>query len=212
MSTLEEQLARAEAEADRKSRYDAHREEQRAAKQAVGARARAEARLQEAFERDLISLDALEARLSLVNKAGTAAEIDAALVEIPDVAEAGAGERALVARDVPASGWAVGIFGSANRTGRWRVPRKLRAVSCFGSCELDFTRADLGPITDVHCVSVFGAIEIRVPAGIRVESSGGGILGSFEHRDAAERPGEGPVLRIHGAAILGAVEVKTIAE
>lgn len=212
MST-EETTGRALSEDEqRRARHDAHLEQRRA----IGARARAEARLQEAFERDLITLDGLESRLAQINKARTSAEVDAALVDVPELAavvevEAAADTRALaVVGEVPRRAWAVAVLGGTSRKGPWTVPRKLRAVAVMGGCELDFTQARFGAVTDVHCVALMGGIEIKVPPGVRVESNGVGILGGFEHgADAPAVPGQ-PVLRIHGAAIMGGVDIRAV--
>lgn len=219
-STIAEQRARAEGEAAREDRYAAHREERRA----IGARAAAEARLQAAFEGDLIELPALEARLAEVNRAQTVAEVDAAMAGVPDLEaveqseqraraiEAARQQTALAPGEVAATGWAVAVMGGTQRSGRWRVPRKLRVVALMGGCDLDFTRAELGPVTDVYCVAAMGGVDIKVPAGLRVESNGIGLLGGFGHPDAADGDPSRPLLRIHGLAILGGVDIKTVAE
>ncbi len=218
--SIEETAERPQSEDERRrARHEAHLAERRA----IGARARAEARLQEAFERDLIGLDALEIRLAQVNKARTPDAIDAALVDIPALAEiveadaqseaeapAAAPSTALAVGEVPRAAWAIGVLGGSVRKGQWTVPRRLRAVALLGGCELDFTQARFGPETDVHCVSVMGGVEIKVPPGVRVESNGIGILGGFENTsDGGPRPGQ-PVLRVHGVALMGGVEIKTV--
>lgn len=204
MSTREETRGRASEDDRRRARYDEHRAERRA----IGARARAEARLQAAFERDALSLAELESRLVAVNKATTSAEIDTALVDVPELDEVDAPAPTALAT-APTSGWAVAVLGGTKRSGRWRVPRRLRAVAALGGCELDFRQAELGPETDVHCVAVMGGIEIKVPPSVRVEGGGVGILGGFEHGHAGSTHPDAPVLRIHGLALMGGVEIKT---
>lgn len=224
MSTLDEKRAQSAAEAQRQARYDAHR----AQKRAIGARARAEARLQAAFEADLLSVHELESRLMAVNKAATVAEIETLLADVPlldeplEAAETGQAvgaaqadalaraPTAAVVADVPRSGWAVAILGGTKRAGRWRVPRRLRAFATLGGCELDFTRAELGPETDVHCFALMGGVEIKVPPGVRVEGNGVGILGGFEQVESSAAGSGAPVLRIHGLAVMGGVEIKTV--
>lgn len=227
MSSLDEKRGQADPEAQRQARYDAHRAEKRA----IGARARAEARLQAAFEADLLSVHALERRLMAVNKAATVAEIETLLADVPLTDEpideaagqatrsaAGQGTATALARapstaiaaEVPRGGWAIAVLGGTSRAGRWRVPRRLRAVAALGGCELDFTEAQLGAETDVHCFAFMGGIEIKVPPGVRVEGNGVGILGGFEQSPGGD-PGPGaPVLRIHGVALMGGVEVRVV--
>ncbi len=235
MSTLEDRRGAGSPEAQRQARYDTHLEEKRA----VGARARAEARLQAAFEADLLSVHALESRLMAVNKARTVAEIDAVLADVPLLdeplleqpleASAGASAGALagtqagaqtqlpahatptaIAAEVPRSGWTLALLGGTVRKGRWRVPRRLRVVATLGGCELDFTSAELGAETDITCVAVMGGVEIKVPPGVRVEGNGVGILGGFEQGHRGGADPGAPVLRIGGLALMGGVEVRTV--
>ncbi|MCB9543596.1 MAG: DUF1707 domain-containing protein [Myxococcales bacterium] len=190
----------------------------------TGARARAEARLQQAFEDEDITLDTLEDRLRAVQRASTLAEIEAQIADLPDEApvdgEAGALAPASItavaarrrAAMVPASerpqrGWTLAILGGTVRKGKWRVPAKLRAVAALGGVELDLRDAILGPVTEITAVAVMGGVEIKVPAEARVECDGAGILGGFEHRTGDGVPG-GPLIRIRGAAIMGGVDVR----
>lgn len=224
MSTLEDRRSAGTPEEQRQARYDAHREQKRA----IGARARAEARLQAAFEADLLPVHELESRLMAVNKARTSAEIDELLADVPlldepldDVSTAAvrAGMQTqlpatkattAVVADVPRSGWTVAVLGGTSRKGRWRVPRRLRVFATLGGCELDFTEAELGAETVITCVAVMGGVEIKVPPGVRVEGNGVGILGGFEQAHGGPADSGAPVLRIGGLALMGGVEIKTV--
>jgi hypothetical protein len=80
----------------------------------------------------------------------------------------------------------------------------------MGGVELDFREAILAPgVTEVHAFAFWGGVQILAPPDVRVECSGLGIMGGFEHREDASLPFDpsAPVLRITGIAVMGGVEV-----
>jgi hypothetical protein len=102
-------------------------------------------------------------------------------------------------------------MGGATRRGRWTPARKITAVAMMGGVELDFREAVFGPgVTEVQAFAFWGGIEVIAPPDVRVECSGVGIMGGFDHRqEIAEAPADGaPVLRITGVAMMGGVDVK----
>lgn len=179
----------------------------------IGARARAEARLQRAFEQEDISLDVLEERLLAVQRATSLAAIDAVVADLPDEAVEAAEDHAPASTalakvgEVPKGGWAIAILGGSSRKGRMTVPTRLRAVAALGGVELDLRDAVFGPVTTITAVSVMGGVEIKLPESVRVEASGVGILGGFEN-NSHDGPPDAPLVRIRGAAVMGGVEVR----
>jgi hypothetical protein len=80
----------------------------------------------------------------------------------------------------------------------------------MGGTELDFREAVLSPgVTEVHCYTVWGGIEIIVPPGINVESHGLALLGGFEHAGDGGAPADvgAPTLRITGVAFMAGVDI-----
>lgn len=208
------------------STLEKHRARPGEERRQMGARAWAEARLQQAFELEDISFEELEKRLLAVQRASTLAEIDVQVADLPeeevdaaDAASEAAGGRSSTAlatqtraamlpvSEQPKSGWAFAIIGGTARKGRWRVPAKLRAVAALGGIELDLRDALLGPVTEITAIAVMGGVHIRVPQGARVEAAGAGILGGFDHKDNGGVAG-GPLIRVRGAAIMGGVDVQ----
>lgn len=102
------------------------------------------------------------------------------------------------------------IFSGTDRKGVWNPPRKLHTIAVFGGSDIDLRDARIPPGgMRIIAFALFGAVDIIVPDGVRVEASGGGIFGAFEGHDQPESyESDAPVIRVEGAAIFGAVEVK----
>jgi predicted membrane protein len=73
--------------------------------------------------------------------------------------------------------------------------------------ELDLTEATFEPgVTTIDVRAFMGYVQIRFPAGVRVESAGRALFGYFAIKGGA--PGNAPsVVRITGRAALGFAEV-----
>jgi hypothetical protein len=82
------------------------------------------------------------------------------------------------------------------------------ATAIFGGVELDLRPARLDPAGATLAVTaVFGGVDIVVPRGWRVETSGSPIFGGFDVK--VDPPsGDGPVLRVDGTVLFGGVEIK----
>jgi class 3 adenylate cyclase len=129
----------------------------------------------------------------------------------------------LVTRDLPAqpSPGAVDIGGEtssvlaimsgANRSGRWRLGKRCRAIAVMGGCKLDLRGAELtaqDPV--IRAVSVMGGIEIIVPEGIPVEVTGLALMGGKSVRIKDVVPATGaPRLHVRVLAFMGGVSVRS---
>lgn len=106
----------------------------------------------------------------------------------------------------------VAVMSGVDRKGPWRVPESSTAFAMMGGINLDLRDAILsGPVTTITAVAFMGGIEIIVPAGLRVESSGMGFMGAFENNAVMNEhlPPEAPLLRVRGFAMMGGVEIRT---
>ena len=85
------------------------------------------------------------------------------------------------------------------------VPRNLKLRVRLGYVELDLTQATFGPgVTTIDVGAFMGYVQIRFPAGVRVETSGRALFGYFAIKGAvSDAPA---IVKITGRARFGFVE------
>lgn len=170
------------------------------------------ARLCEHFASDHLEAEELEDLIDRAHRARTVAALDELLVGLPSLAPTPS--TGVQVRRTPAEGehqLVVAVMGGAERKGGWAPAANIYVTAVMGGAVLDFRNARLAPgLTNVYVLAIMGGVEIIVPAGLRVESNGIGIMGGFDHADQphGSPAAAGPVLRISGAAIMGGVEIK----
>ena len=175
----------------------------------------------DAFARDEMELADFERRVEAAHRAESTAELDRLLADVsprPVPARAGRPDAALPARRaVPLPGQVrerevvAGVMGGSTRAGRWTPARRVTAIGVMGGVELDFREAALAPgVTEVHAFAFWGGVQIVAPPDVRIECTGVGIMGGFDHRDdvATTNDPNAPVLRVTGLAIMGGVEIR----
>ena len=178
------------------------------------ARARIIGRLGDHFAREHLTLQELEGRLERAYRATDIRTLDALVADLPAEPAPAAVERAAPGaptRDRAPSKTILALAGGVVRRGRWLVPRRLRAVAIMGVVELDLRDAALGPgVTEIRALALMGAVVVRVPPGVILESDGVAILGGFEDqlRTPATGDANAPVVRVSGLALMGGVETK----
>lgn len=173
-------------------------------------------RLSDAFAADQLPLDQLESRMSLVWRAGTPAELDELVADLPAPAAVPA---VATASAPPATGTEksktlVAVMGGVVRRGHWRVPRSINAVAVMGGVELDLREAVLSAeVTEINVVAIMGAVQLIVPPNVRLDSDGFAFLGGFEDQLALPASGSEstPTVRLRGFAFMGGVEAKVLA-
>ena len=114
---------------------------------------------------------------------------------------------------VPPTRGVTAFLSAQSRAGDWILPRLFRAVSFWGSVEIDLTCARFGPgASTIEVVAIMGSIEVFVPPDVRIECDGDALLGSFEVQGRKwSMPGpDAPLVHITGTAYLGSVEVKIV--
>jgi Domain of unknown function (DUF1707)/Cell wall-active antibiotics response 4TMS YvqF len=85
------------------------------------------------------------------------------------------------------------------------LPRELALRARLGYVELDLTQASFKPgVTTINARAFMGYVEIRLPAGVRVDSAGRALFGFFSLK--GEPSDSGPVVRIVGRPVFGFVE------
>jgi len=167
--------------------------------------------LTRSYADDTISLDEFERRTAAVFAARSTVELAQVVADLPAPEPRSRSPRAPTgaAPDaVPAKGRIVAMLSSNEGQGMHTVPRHLDIVARLGSVELDLRDAAFGSGVTEIAMSVFmGSVELTVPLGARVETTGSAILGSFStNASRTGAPGADVVIRITGRAIFGSVE------
>jgi hypothetical protein len=79
----------------------------------------------------------------------------------------------------------------------------------FGGIELDLTDAEMKNGATVDVFTAFGGIDIRVPDGWIIKTSGLPIFGGWEDKTRKPRDAnKAPVLNIAGTCLFGGVSIK----
>lgn len=185
-------------------------------------RERAVDRLRAHYVRDDIDVDTYERLVDVAWAAESKADLDQLISRLPALPESedpasssAVAPRRRTALASPAeqkdNGWQISILSGSERKGSWVPPKKLHTVALMGGAGLDFREARFAPgLTEVRILAVMGGVEVIVPPGITVETSGFGIMGGFDgHSQTVPNDDpSAPVLRIHGLAVMGGIEVK----
>jgi hypothetical protein len=158
------------------------------------------------FAADQIAEADLERRLDRVYRAMTVAELHAVLADLPALASSGA--TPTLATDSAPERVAAFLSGQ-DRKMSGVVPRELLLRARLGYVELDLTRATFAPgVTTIDVRAFMGYVQIRFPAGVRVESDGHAVIGFFSLKGAAtgETEPAASVVRVTGRASFGFAE------
>jgi len=182
----------------------------------------------EAFARDELVVEEFEQRVELVHRADNMDQLRVIVADLPSAnppvkshsrtpvvpysePPVGLAPRpTLPPESMPEHSVVVGILGGGGRSGAWVPARQNWVAGVLGGCTLDFREAQLGPgVTEVRVFVVCGGVEILVPPDVRVECSGIGILGGFDHQQtlSSTTDPEAPVIRVTGVAIMGGASV-----
>jgi hypothetical protein len=81
------------------------------------------------------------------------------------------------------------------------------ALAWFGGIELDLREAQLAPGARLSVNTLFGGIDIKTPAGWRIESSLKAVMGGVDARVPDPPDPDAPVLTLEGTAVFGGVSV-----
>jgi DUF1707 SHOCT-like domain len=156
------------------------------------------------YANDRVTETDLEDRLDRVYRAQTAAELAAVIADLPAFGAAPAPPA--VAAPVQRVG---ALLSGQERRVTGLVPAELALRARLGYVELDLTRATFTPgVTHIDVRAFMGYVQIRFPAGIRVESDGHAFAGFFSLKGAdREAPGgAASVVRVTGRATFGFAE------
>ncbi len=101
------------------------------------------------------------------------------------------------------------MFGSMEREGRIRMPRRAGCFVMFGNIDLDLRQATLeGDVITIAAYGMFGAIDIYVPDGVEIDLHGISLFGHKRTRGNDPPPAPGtPLLRVYAVAIFAGIDV-----
>ena len=84
-----------------------------------------------------------------------------------------------------------------------------KATALFGGIELDLTDAQIKKSATLDIFTAFGGVDIRVPDGWEIKTSGLPVFGGWEDKTRNPKVDKGaPVLHIAGTCIFGGVSIK----
>jgi hypothetical protein len=171
------------------------------------------------FAADHLEAEELEQLIDQAHEARTVAELEGLVSSLPVLARdaritaedsAGRSYSPVPAHDRAEHQAVLALMGGAERKGAWTPARQVYVAAMMGGVDLDFREAHLDPgVTEVYVFALMGGVDIVVPPGVRVDSSGIGLMGGFEHANQGKMPVDTsvPVLRIMGLALMGGVDI-----
>lgn len=175
-------------------------------------RKEAEERLQWCYAHNHISIEILEQRLEALHKTDDKIKIIELVQDLPSPTpveeESNADNRWYHSGTGKKSENYFSLLGSNKRKGAWDVPAEMDVAVVLGSQELDFREARFPRKTvRIKAFTFMGSIEIKLPRGVQISTSGIPILGSIENK--VESDASGPRIEVEGFAVLGSISAVT---
>lgn len=175
-------------------------------------RKEAEERLQWCYAHSHISIDILEQRLEALHKTDDKIKIIELVQDLP--APTPTNEESSAENSWYYSGTGkkaenyFSLLGSNNQKGAWDVPAQMDVVAVLGSQVLDFREARFPrKIVRIKAFTFMGSIDLKLPKGVQVSTSGVPILGSIENK--VDSDASGPRIEVEGFALLGSISAFT---
>jgi hypothetical protein len=164
-----------------------------------------------------LDFDELDERLEAAYRAKTYGELEPLVADLPGARRPPASQA--VTRPEPRavmpvggrafSSPAIAIFSGSTRKGSWVVPRSFQAFALFGGVDLDLRDAALEDReVTIFANAIFGGVDVIVPEGVAVITSGAGIMGGYDGPSDDGGAPDGPVIHIKGIAVFGGVSVR----
>ncbi len=178
------------------------------------------AQLTESFALDEIDIETFESRLESAYRCKSAEDLDALVADLPS--HGAIAHTAMIVAKVKPSPIVLAvdaaprivraIFSNIERGGSTVMPHAVRVEAIFGNVELDLRETQFAPgVTELAVRSIFGSVEIAVPADVAVEVHGSAVFGNFEGTTRTVADPNAPTLRIIGSAVFASVVVRTVA-
>jgi len=103
-----------------------------------------------------------------------------------------------------------GIFGPAQRDGRWVVPETLTVTAMFGEVEVDFTQAILqARHVQLYATVIGGRLRLVVPDGVAVAVPAHVMVGRRRGGTPPPATADMPLIEVKGLVLGGEIIVRT---
>ena len=164
-------------------------------------RERVVAQLREGSAHGRITLEEFSDRVAKAYAAGTSADLEELVRDLPAAASA---RTTSVAGRRPTR-FTIAAFGNVERTGRWRMPGSGFVGVAFGDADIDLRRAELdGPVVSLTAFVLFGNVDVYVPEGVDVDLSGIAVFGHRrEFGSELPVPSGAPLVRVRIVSLFG---------
>lgn len=83
-----------------------------------------------------------------------------------------------------------------------------KAAAILGGVEIDLREASIKKKAVLDIFVLMGGVEVKVPAGVRVKSDIGAVLGGVDVKPDPKAGKSSPILILTGTVVMGGVEVK----
>lgn len=167
--------------------------------------------LSQLFAQDGLTLEELEGRMERVYAARSVAALQEATRDLPAVVEAAAPRAAVVpAAFAPQRDRIVSVMAETKRSGLAQVPPRLDLVCVMSDTKIDLRGAQLtAPVTEIRVRAVMAAVQVTVPAGVRVVVQPSAFMASVSDPDMLDDvvPAGAPVVRITGRVIMSELKI-----
>lgn len=103
------------------------------------------------------------------------------------------------------------VLGDQRRTGRWRLPAKVRGWALLGDIHLDLREVVCAESTvEIRVWTLLGDLELVVPDGVEVELTGFDLMGDRDLRLAPvpRVPGT-PLVHVTAYTVMGDVKIRS---
>ncbi len=173
-------------------------------------------KLKEQYSLDNLDFEVFERRLEIATNTASRRELYSLISDLPseDVSEQAyreSGANVSINRGaVKENDTFIAILSGAERKGVWKPPRQMKIMSVLGGVDLDYTQAVIPPgVSEIEVFALLGGVDIKVPEGVNVESSGvSAILGGVDNKAGNAWGSNAPTIRIRGFMALGGVDIK----
>jgi hypothetical protein len=150
-----------------------------------------------------LTLEELAERIESAYASRTREELDAATADLPLATST---VQATQRRPKRLTGV---VFGSVERKGRWRLPRRPLVAVVFGDADIDLRQAQIdADAVTITALIFFGNVDFFVPEGVDIDLGGFTVFGHRgEHGEDVPPSSHSPFVRVRVYSLFGTSDV-----